>query len=726
MTPPTPLFLTDESLQMDASKRLNIFLFLLFFISYSTYLFTAAPTLFWRDGSEFQTVGFTLGIAHPSGFPFYALAAKLFTLIPFGSIAFKTTLMSAFFGAVISLLIYLSVVAILTQLSGEKKGAPSSNEIHVIAFLSTILFSFSNALWENAIAPEVYTLMNAFTALFILGLIIHLKGDPHGIPRKTFQWFMGISFLFGLSLGAHSILILYLPFVPILIYFYWLRPNKLSPVKYLSVFLFFVILGISVYIYLPIRASQQPYFNWGYPDTFSQFIAHVTDKKDAVVHVSIPSPKSVLLPQMKNYWRFFPDNFSFLGIALGVAGGIYTLIKARRVAAILAVFYIPPFLFFIRFWGDSSNFLSGFMVFTLLIGVGAWWALFALSECVRRQQRYQKIIPLFWGVLGAGVLFLAIGHFTKNDRSQYWISEKPFKSALLDLESNSIVFARDSHFSFSYLQEVANIRPDVTHLSTMEFINSKVFFQLTPERFPLVTIPEVDFEELGPAFLSENIDSHPIYWEPDPQNDRLVLPYLSLDGAFYRVLDPPRLLTASLLNDYRDKLRYFFDPMKLSQDRNEIDFYRIRFLNLGAYLLKQGQPEIAIQHFQVADMLMPNDHHVLNLLGMTYARLKDVNLAEWYFIKILSQNPDFLEAQKNLGILYLSEMRYKEAEMALLKAKQIRENDVGTNYQLGLLYAQTGDDSQAIFYFKNTLREDPEHISARQDLKTLLGTDAEE
>ncbi len=711
---------------MKDSLKINILPLLLFFVSYSTYLFTAGPTLYWRDGSEFQTVGFTLGIAHPSGFPFYALAAKLFTFIPFGSVAFKTTLLSAFFGALVSLLIYLIIEAILTQLSAGKKGAPSSGAIRAIAFLSAIFFSFSNALWENAIAPEAYTLMNAFAALFILVLIMHLQNDHSHESRKTFQYFMGISFLFGLSLGAHSILILYLPFVPILMYIFWLRPNCLSPVKYLSIFSFFVILGLSVYIYLPIRASQQPYFNWGNPETFSQFLVHVTDRKDAAVHVSVPSPRSVLLPMIRNYWRFFPDNFSFMGIALGVGGGIYTLRRARRVAAILAVFFVPPFLFFIRFWGDSSNYLSGFVVFTLFIGIGVWWTFFALSQAVRRQQLNQKIIPLFWGALGAGILFLTVRHFPLNNRSHYWTPERPDKSVLLNMGNNGIVFARNSHFNFSYLQAVANIRPDVTVISSMAFLHSELFFEISPERFPLVTIPEVDFKDLGPAFLGANIDSHPIYWEPDSLNDHLVQSYLSLDGAFFRILDPPRPVTESLLNDYRERLSDFFDPMQLSRDRNELEFYENRFLNLGAYLLKQGQYEIALQHFQVADMMLPNNYNTLSLLGAAYAQLKHFDEAEFHFMKGLSLNSDFLDAQRNLGVLYLSEMRYKEAEMALLKAKQLQENDAETNYQLGLLYAQTGEDRQAISYFEKALKEDSKHKDARQGLETLLGKEAEE
>ena len=40
-----------------------------------------------------------LGIAHPPGFPLYTMLGKLFTLIPFGDVAYRVNLMSALFAA---------------------------------------------------------------------------------------------------------------------------------------------------------------------------------------------------------------------------------------------------------------------------------------------------------------------------------------------------------------------------------------------------------------------------------------------------------------------------------------------------------------------------------------------------------------------------------------------------------------------------------------------------
>src|SRR5688572_26223504 len=67
------------------------------------YLSAMAPGLTWAnggaDGGDLITAAATGGIAHPTGYPLYLLLARFFQLLPVGSLAFRTNLMSAFFTA---------------------------------------------------------------------------------------------------------------------------------------------------------------------------------------------------------------------------------------------------------------------------------------------------------------------------------------------------------------------------------------------------------------------------------------------------------------------------------------------------------------------------------------------------------------------------------------------------------------------------------------------------
>src|SRR4030095_16331863 len=72
---------------------------LLFIAAFVLYLRTLAPSLLYGDSAEFQTIAYTLGIGHPTGYPIYVLLAKLFTFLPVGEIAYRVNLFSAFCAA---------------------------------------------------------------------------------------------------------------------------------------------------------------------------------------------------------------------------------------------------------------------------------------------------------------------------------------------------------------------------------------------------------------------------------------------------------------------------------------------------------------------------------------------------------------------------------------------------------------------------------------------------
>src|SRR5215213_3002054 len=84
-----------------------IFGFSLFVMSLTLYMRTLAPSLLYGDSAEFQTIAYTLGIGHPTGYPIYVLLAKLFTFLLVGDIAYRVNLFSAFCAALTVVFVYL-------------------------------------------------------------------------------------------------------------------------------------------------------------------------------------------------------------------------------------------------------------------------------------------------------------------------------------------------------------------------------------------------------------------------------------------------------------------------------------------------------------------------------------------------------------------------------------------------------------------------------------------
>lgn len=692
---------------------------LIFFISFSTYLFTALPSTYWRDTPEFQTIGFLLDIAHPAGSPLYAMMAKLFTFIPIGSIAFKTTLVSAFFGAAVATLIYLILSVLLQQISTEDTAFDSSDGIRWIAFFATLVFSFSNALWENSNSTEVYAFQNFFTALFILILLKTDLFSKQSGPQNAgvFQLFFTLSFLYGLSLGAHAILILYLPLLLLLVYFVWLRPFSQDIFKTYALLFFFFLLGFSVYLYLPIRSSRNPFYNWGDPETLSNFLIHITDRKDASYHFSLPEP---LLPQFLFYLKLLMENFSFLGILVAGIGLIYLVIKKEiKLLAMFALFYFPPFIFFVRYWRWNSAFIPTFLVVTLLLGIGIR---FICKQCLMWQKRYAfnpNYIKVIWGLLGIQLCFLIWGHFKDNADENYWFTRDIYRTILNGVPHNSIIFMVNTGFGLSYLQQIEGFRPDVTLLSVVDFMQPRVFTKVEQAKYPHVVVPTTTREKLGPSFIKANINDHPIYWEPSFKYNKLVLDQLVPDGFFFRISTSPVTLDVETKQRSLNKFREQITRNTEFHDSEEKTFYWNILNGRGTYYFDQKNFKLALGYFEMARMLIPDDMWSLKMLGATHIQLGELEEAEKFYLEAMSVNKQDHEVYRDLGLLYFYKGKPEEAEKLLKKASDMDPTDFLTTFYFGVMEEEKGDIKKALFYFEKVLEGNPDFEDAKDKVNSL-------
>ena len=113
---------------------------------------------------------------------------KLFTFLPFGSIAYRVNLLSAFFAGLSCVIVYL-IVALLIKIIQPRP--PLINKL-IPAFGAAITFAGSNTFWSQAAVAEVYTLYVFFVGLSLLVLIKWTKNKKSNL----LYWF---SFLYGVS-----------------------------------------------------------------------------------------------------------------------------------------------------------------------------------------------------------------------------------------------------------------------------------------------------------------------------------------------------------------------------------------------------------------------------------------------------------------------------------------------------------------------------------------------
>ncbi|MEW6482047.1 MAG: DUF2723 domain-containing protein, partial [bacterium] len=163
---------------------------LVFFVSFGVYLHTLTPTVGFHDSGELISVAYTLGIAHPPGYPLYTLLGKVFiTLIPIGNIAFRMNMQSALFASLTCMLVYFITLKLTSSI--------------IPSIVASLILAFSLTFWEQAVIAEKYTL-NAFFASLIIFILLkwedsRLKTPDSRLKTPDSRLLYLLSFLLGLS-----------------------------------------------------------------------------------------------------------------------------------------------------------------------------------------------------------------------------------------------------------------------------------------------------------------------------------------------------------------------------------------------------------------------------------------------------------------------------------------------------------------------------------------------
>ena len=195
-------------------QRNKIVAGLVFFVTTVIYLSTLAPTVAFWDCGEFITTAYTLGIPHPPGAPFYTLLGRIFSMLPFGEIAFRVNLLSAAAGIGTVVLIYLCTVRLLSTWL-DRENTIQQVAILVGGVVASLSTAFSFSFWNNAIEAEVYGLSMCIT---MLAVWVALRWDDAHKDHNSDRLLLFIAYLFGLGAGVHLQCLLTIPGILILLF----------------------------------------------------------------------------------------------------------------------------------------------------------------------------------------------------------------------------------------------------------------------------------------------------------------------------------------------------------------------------------------------------------------------------------------------------------------------------------------------------------------------------
>jgi len=693
------------------------------------YCLTALPSFGWRDGPEFANTTHTLGIAHPAGFPTFSLVAKIMTFLPLGSIPFRVTLGVALL-AVAALYLLYRLVHLGAGLAGPEA---AENQARSWAAAGTaLLFGLTPTLWTNATEIEVYSLN-----LFFLGAVLYCA--LRWSAGQGEAWLYAGAFLYGLAAGNHGTVAFYVPaFLA-----YVLLHSRRETWRRFFYLLFFFLVGFSVYLYLPIRSSADPAFDFGSPDTWQRFLMHISDRKDTDSHFAGVREGRRFLDYV---WVFLsqttPKIFWPAGLPL-LALGIWRVQKSDRpLVGALAFISLVDIIFFIRYTNPTA-FLPAYYFIAFFSGIGAAWLMARLGLFAPdRARTWNGLLTVTLILIFAGGVWLG---YPARDRSRNFLPLESFRSDYEAMAPDAISLTGVLWFHHRAYQDIFRLREDVTVISLSDFLFPQWFKPVTQDRFPRAAVPAADpFDrtdqgEFLKKFLAANLDERrDIYWEPFDLKNGVFYPNLKpeLELLFKFTFDPvyglPEQEVQAALGRLRAKLDREIKHEGFFQEEELDAYYILMLFQYAFYLHRQGRPQAAMSLLHLledlygpagADRMPPLDWARLNAnLGILHFTLKQYDQAIKRLETAVKDDPYNYNAWANLGQACLKAGRLGKAKAALERAVKIGPRYPEAVFNLGEYYNKIGQTDLAQQYYRRAydLTDDPrakEKITGR--LETL-------
>ncbi len=513
--------------RVDAGVALSIFI-----ASLALYVRTLAPSLLYGDSAEFQTIAYTLGMGHPTGYPVYILLAKIFTFIPVNDVAYRVNLFSAFCAALTVALIYL----IIRKLGGKI----------IPAMYGSLALMLVPLFWKHAAIAEIYV-PSAACLTFILFAVLRWK------ETNDSRWLFAAGLMGGLSLGIHTTVALAAPAVLIYLvvsFFFRLSSSmERGKKKELLFGLCGVILGIilflSSFFFLDLLNSSTGYYNtvvypslsiWGmtpadFDSPFERLAFLYFPPQFSGQFLNVPFDESVTrLADFANEasWNLWLALLGFVSLLLPRKDS-----PSRWREAILLILAFITFLVFAvtyNVYDFYVYYIPAIVVLAIFIGLG----INAIVELVALIPRLPKLVSV-----GLSIAILVFGFYPSIAKvTSHWREHVP--SGLEDwenyffeypdarrleaeeivnsLEDNAIVFTDWDHaYSFYYVAHVLQGRTDMSFHETY---------------------PQEDVYQLADtaiAYIEANIDSRPIYFSERPSSLAIRYKILPAGSGLYQI-----------------------------------------------------------------------------------------------------------------------------------------------------------------------------------------------
>jgi len=670
------------------ATALFLFLFLI-----SAYLLTVCPDLYWRDSPEMVLVPFNLDIAHSPGIPAFSMLGKLSDLLPFGAAAFRLNLLSVFAAAGAGVVLYyflFRLISLCFRLPREDRLAGTASA--TVAASLAFVYCLSEPFWSWSVVAETYSLH-----ILVILILLYLALDPldprmRDDPRFRSRIWAAMLIL-GIGCGIHPNVIL---FAGIYVVYFFIVCMARGRFREFVGSLFFLGLGLSVYLYLPIRSFGNLYYDHGNPEILRSLLIHVTGRSHSGVIFGTPWALALA------HWKAFPlgaaEVLSWVVVVAAIIGMIAMAFRAPGLLA-LTILLAAANLYLVKDWQKLFGYLPALLVLVIWSSLGFYLLWDRINRAIQSQEfavPLRSLTVVFALVILLVSFTCAWENYKESSRTGHYLARAHGRGLLESLPEGSVLISAQDHISYLafYFQLVENLRTDVRHIHRVMLR----FPEVLADRHPDLPWPKPASgqEDWSGRALTHLASVRPVFLGLAPDTQRfLPLSRLFPHGMVFQVLpsESHQVTEEDLARQDRIFNRYFRPIVK--DERFNLRDWTARGVYAGLY----------------------------NALGAFYFRRGYSDLSLWHFEKAFEMYPEGTDAYFNLAGIYIVRGDYDKALAILDKGLEVKPLSHALFNNRALALELKGDIRGAIASLEESLRINPNQHRLRLNLARLLWSD---
>jgi hypothetical protein len=357
-----------------------IILPILFLTTFALYVVTLAPSVVPGDPGEYQFIPHILGIAHPPGYAFFTILAKAWTsIVRIGSVAYRSNLLAAAAGAWTVVMVYGMVWSLWepgikrhrrkagqAQLDAEPNRLSKSPDSwvgsHAFAraipgLFAAAILATSADLWQHSIHANSHIVSAALSATTLFS---GLRWWSTGRDR----WLYLFAFLAALGVTHHPLLAISAP--AYVVFVLAVDPWLLLDLRRLGAIVLALLLGLTVFLYLPLRAGATPF---GPSPELDAIIGHATARgiRGNLFHFGLADQPV----RIRVFLELLRLQFAPLTLILSLLGIVWLAWRRRRPFLLLGLALLLNLGFIINTVQDVMAYLMlPFTVIAVFAGAG--------------------------------------------------------------------------------------------------------------------------------------------------------------------------------------------------------------------------------------------------------------------------------------------------------------------------------------------------------------------